>query len=102
MSATIHYLSDYARARRKAEHVPPAEDVAGDHQGGTFALGLLVFAIVFVVIGVCLFDGVAAVGRAHSDCLQGARRVCGIFHSAQAGVVPAAAAGEARAESMAA
>jgi len=45
---------------------------------------------------------VAAVGRAHSDCLQGARRVCGIFHSAQAGVVPVAAAGEARAESMAA
>jgi len=90
MSATIYYLSDYAPARRSAERTPLAEDAAGDRQGGTFVLGLVIFAIVFVVIGVCLFDGVAAVGRVHNDCLQSARRVCGILHSAQTGVAPAA------------
>jgi hypothetical protein len=91
MSATIYHLSDYAHARRKAEPPArklPAADAASDQQGGAFALGLIIFAIVFVVIGVCLIDGVAAVGRVHSDCLQSARRACGIFHSA--GVAPAA------------
>jgi len=96
MSATIYHLSDYARVRhggalsappKIAAHKiaackPPTDGGAEEHQGGLFALALVIFAIVFVVIGVCLFDGVAAIGRVHNDCLQSGRRACGIFHSA--------------------
>ena len=41
-------------------------------------LGVLAGILVFVVIGVWLISGVAAVGRSNNDCLQSARRVCGI------------------------
>jgi hypothetical protein len=39
---------------------------------------MLAGILVFVVIGVWLISGVAAVGRSNNDCLQSARRVCGI------------------------
>jgi hypothetical protein len=79
MSATIYYLSDYARRRRRALHLPAVEDDYRKRAAVTF--GILVFAVLLIVIGVVLIDGIAAVGRSNNDCLQSGRRVCGIFHT---------------------
>jgi hypothetical protein len=85
MSATIYHLSDYARrrARRRKEPLDDgANDGADDRRGGSLLLGILVFVVAFVLLGVLLVEGVASVGREHSDCLQSGRRVCGLFHAA--------------------
>ena len=80
MSATIYYLSDYARLRRRRQRAPAVED---DHrQQAIVTFGILIFAVVLIVVGVLLIDGIATVGRSNSDCLQSGRRVCGLFHSA--------------------
>ena len=80
MSATIYYLSDYARLRRRRHRAPAVED---DHrQQAIVTFGILIFAVVLIVVGVLLIDGIATVGRSNSDCLQSGRRVCGFFHSA--------------------
>jgi hypothetical protein len=80
MSATIYYLSDYARLRRRRHRVPAVED---DHrQQAIVTFGILIFAVVLIIVGVLLIDGIATVGRSNSDCLQSGRRVCGFFHSA--------------------
>jgi hypothetical protein len=80
MSATIYYLSDYARRRRGAPHLPAVED--DDRKRAAVTFGILIFAVLLIVIGVVLIDGIATVGRSNSDCLQSGRRVCGLFHSA--------------------
>ena len=86
MSATIHHLSDYARLRRPRgpwggrQRAPAVED---DHrQQAIVTFGVLIFAVVLIIVGVLLIDGVAAVGHGNNDCLQSGRRVCGLFHSA--------------------
>src|SRR5262245_10301524 len=80
MSATIHHLSDYARLRRRRLQAPAGED---DHrQQAIVTFGGLIFAVVLIIVGVLLIDGVASVGRSNSDCLQSGQRVCGLFHSA--------------------
>jgi hypothetical protein len=80
MSATIYYLSDYARRRRREPRPPVVEDDYRKRAAVTF--GVLIFAVLLIVIGVVLIDGIAAVGRSNNDCLQSGRRVCGIFHTA--------------------
>ena len=80
MSATIYHLSDYARLRRREQRAPEVED---DHrQQAIVTFGILIFAVVLIVVGVLLVDGIAAVGRGNNDCPQSGRRVCGLFHSA--------------------
>jgi len=80
MSATMHHLSDYARLRRRRQRAPAVED---DHrQQAIVTFGVLIFAVVLIIVGVLLIDGVASVGRSNSDCLQSGQRVCGLFHSA--------------------
>jgi hypothetical protein len=83
MSATIYYLSDYARRRRRAPRPPVVEDDYRKRAAVTF--GVLIFAVLLIVIGVVLIDGIAAVGRGNNDCLQSGRRVCGLFHTAFVG-----------------
>jgi hypothetical protein len=83
MSATIYYLSDYARLRRRKQPAPAVDD---DHQQQAIVtFGILIFAVVLIIIGVVLVEGIAAVGRSNSDCLQSGRRVCGLFHTAFVG-----------------
>src|SRR5262249_49494801 len=80
MSATIYYLSDYAHARRRMRRAPVAEDDHRQRAAATF--GILIFAVVLIVIGVVLVEGIASVGRSNSDCLQSGRRACGLFRTA--------------------
>jgi hypothetical protein len=47
-------------------------------------LGILVFIVALVMLGVWLTDGVASVGRSNNQCLTSARRVCGVFPSEHA------------------
>jgi hypothetical protein len=80
MSATIYYLSDYARTRRRMRRAPVVED---DHRArATVTFGILIFAVVLIIVGVVLVEGIASVGRSNSDCLQSGRRVCGLFRTA--------------------
>jgi hypothetical protein len=51
---------------------------SAERRDTVFSLAMLAAILVFVAIGVWLISGVAAVGRGNNDCLQSARRVCGI------------------------
>jgi hypothetical protein len=78
MAASVHYIKSHYRGSPVR---PPAQRVAyeaAERRDTVFGLGMLAGILVFVVIGVWLISGVAAVGRSNNDCLQSARRVCGI------------------------
>jgi hypothetical protein len=86
MSATIYHLSDYDRRLRRRRRRPP--QVEDDHrQRAAATYGILIFTVVLIIIGVVLIDGIAAVGRSNSDCLQSGRRFadCSIRPSSRAG-----------------
>jgi hypothetical protein len=82
VAATIHYLKQHYRGSTAR---PPAPQVAyhPKRRAALFELGMLVIVLVLVVIGVWLISGVASVGRVQDDCLQSARRVCGLFSHQQ-------------------
>jgi hypothetical protein len=86
MSATIYYMRDHYRVRADRVHQRrgwphPRRRARADLE---FMLGILVFIVALVMLGVWLTDGVASVGRSNNQCLTSARRVCGVFPSEHA------------------
>src|SRR5262245_20217042 len=86
MSATIYYMRDHYRVRADRVHKHGAWSQPGRRAGADlgFMLGILVFIVALVMLGVWLTDGVASVGRSNNQCLTSARRVCGVFPSEHA------------------
>jgi hypothetical protein len=86
MSATIYYMRDHYRVHMDRVHErsawPRPRRRARADLG--FMLGILVFIVALVMLGVWLTDGVAAVGRSNNQCLTSARPVCGVFSSEHA------------------
>jgi hypothetical protein len=80
MPATIHYIKSHFRGNRAR----PQSDAARYHTAVRFSTRFLIVSFVcvllFVTVGAWLIIGVASIGRSNNDCLQGGRRVCGIFH----------------------
>ena len=79
MAATIHYIKNHYRGNRTRPSSPRRTYRAADRRGALFETSMLMLVLVLVVLGVWLITGVASVGRTHDDCLQSARRVCGLF-----------------------
>jgi hypothetical protein len=88
MSATIHYMRDHYRVRPDVVHgrsAPPRLRPQWRPRSDLgLILGILVFILALVLVGVWLTDGVASVGRSNNQCLTSARRVCGVFPSEHA------------------
>jgi hypothetical protein len=86
MAATIHYMREHYRVRpdelpgRRASPRPELRR----RSSASVMLGILIFVLVLVMLGVWLTDGVASVGRGNGECLTSARRVCGVFPSEHA------------------
>ena len=78
MAASVHYIKSHYRGSPVRHSAPRVAYEAAERRDTVFRLGMLAGILVFVVVGVWLFSGVAAVGRSNNDCLQSARRVCGI------------------------
>jgi hypothetical protein len=78
MAASVHYLKSHYRGSPARPPAPRVAYEAAERCDTVFSLGMLAGILVFVVIGVWLISGVAAVGRSNNECLQSARRVCGI------------------------
>jgi hypothetical protein len=86
MAATIHYMREHYRVRPGAvprRHASPRPELRARTSAGVM-LGILIFVLVLVMLGVWLTDGVASVGRGNGECLTSARRVCGVFPSEHA------------------
>ena len=78
MAASVHYIKSYYRGCAAR---PPASRVryeAAPRRDAAFNISLLAAILIMITIGVWLIGGVAAIGRSNNDCLQSARRVCGI------------------------
>ena len=78
MTASVHYIKSHYRGSPIRPPAPHVAYEAAERRDTVFSLAMLAGILVFVVIGVWLISGVAAVGRSNNDCLQSARRVCGI------------------------
>jgi hypothetical protein len=78
MTASVHYIKSHYRGSAVRSRAPRVAFKAAERRDTVFSLGMLAGILVFVVIGVWLISGVAAVGRSNNECLQSARRVCGI------------------------
>jgi hypothetical protein len=81
MTATIYYMRDHYRGRtgqlsRRGTQVRPRPQ---PRRNVMVLLGILVFVLALISLGVWLTDEVAAVGRANGQCLTSARRACGMF-----------------------
>jgi len=86
MAATIYYMRDHYRVRPGAvpgRRVSMRPELRTRSSAGVM-LGILIFVLVLVMLGVWLTDGVASVGRSNGECLTSARRVCGVFPSEHA------------------
>jgi hypothetical protein len=79
MAATIHYLKSHYRGYRVRPHASKMTYEVAERRDTVFNIGMLAMIIVFIVIGVWLVSGVASMGRGNTDCLQSARKVCGIL-----------------------
>ena len=79
MPANIHYIKEHYRGNRAHSSPPPKAYRAANRRGAFFEASMLTLVLVLVVVGVWLITGVASVGRTHDDCLESARRVCGLF-----------------------
>jgi hypothetical protein len=86
MAATIHYMREHYRVRPSAvpSHRALARPELRARSSAGVMLGILIFILVLVLLGVWLTDGVASVGRSNGECLTSARRVCGVFPSEHA------------------
>ena len=78
MAASVLYIRSHYRGSLVRPPAPRVAYEAAERRDTVFSLAMLAGILVFVVIGVWLISGVAAVGRSNNDCLQSARRVCGI------------------------
>ena len=78
MAASVHYIRSHYRGSLVRPPAPRVAYEAAERRDTVFSLGMLAGILAFVLIGVWLISGVAAVGRSNNDCLQSARRVCGI------------------------
>jgi len=78
MAASVHYIRSHYRGSPVRHSAPRVAYEAAERRDTVFSLGMLAGILAFVLIGVWLISGVAAVGRSNNDCLQSARRVCGI------------------------
>jgi heme/copper-type cytochrome/quinol oxidase subunit 2 len=79
MAASVHYIKSHYRgcpARPPASRVPYQ---AAERRDTVFNIVMLAAILIIITVGVWLIGGVAAVGRSNNDCLQSARRVCGII-----------------------
>ena len=86
MSATIYYMREHYRAHSGAValRAAPARPKLRSRSGVGFMIGVVIFVVALVMIGVWLTTGVASIGRANGECLTSARRVCGVFPSEHA------------------
>jgi hypothetical protein len=78
MAASVHYIKSHYRGCATR---PPASRVryeAAPRRDAAFNISLLAAILIMITVGVWLIGGVAAIGRGNNDCLQSARRVCGI------------------------
>src|SRR5262245_64381709 len=76
--ANIHYIKEHYRGNRAHSSPPPKAYRAANRRGTLFEACMLTLVLVLVVVGVWLITRVASVGRTHDDCLESARRVCGL------------------------